>query len=100
MTTWGCSCGVAIKRLVELGAPHAKRMHLAGIPESNWSVADWLTHFSEEEKYLFPLFPNYVRRMLTTHHVTFRRQLRAFGRVDASLMRRHASIEDTFAARV
>jgi hypothetical protein len=100
-TGWGCSCSVTIKWLAARGAPHATRMHKIGKSESTWQPSDWLQHFAEEERYLFPYFPQYVRRMLGRHHAAFRKQLREYGRiVDDALMQKHAAMEDTFTAKI
>lgn len=82
--------------LVSRGAPHATMVHKAARAESSWSSVDWLRHFEEEERFLFPRFPRYAQRILTQQHEYFRTQLRRFGTIDNQAMKKHAAMEDAY----
>jgi DUF438 domain-containing protein len=86
--------------LRRLGAAHAARMHEVMVQDPNhpWSVQDWLLHFSEEERFIFPMMVRVGMRAaverLARDHGIFREQFRRFGNVDRRLLDEHAKFED------
>lgn len=95
---WGCSCSQTIKWLAARGAPHAKSVHEEHRAESTWTVRDWLRHFDEEERFLFPVLPVRDAQILKSQHALFKMQLRTHGHVDERMMQKHAALEDRLVA--
>lgn len=91
-----CACQKMTRKLKELGAVHAAKMHdqSADGHVHRWSAHDWELHFREEERLIFPLLPREVARRLARDHAMFRRQLRTTGTLDPKRMAIHARLED------
>lgn len=86
--------------LRKLGAQHAARMHeiMTVDTQHPWSVRDWLAHFSEEERFIFPIMLQHGMRdhvlKLARDHASFREQFRRSGTADKALLEAHAELED------
>jgi len=90
-----CKCIVMMEILTKLGAVHAAAMHRQGAKISDWSNADWLTHFQEEEKYVLPLLPPDVAKYIFDEHEALRAQIKVFGKIkNDALLDEHSDYED------
>ena len=89
-----CSCAATLRWLCDHGAPHACAQRKARRAEINWTEADWLRHFDEEERLFCPRLPFPVAQKIRDDHARFRAQLRASGKLDLEEMRQHAALED------
>lgn len=101
-----CKCAKMMKTLAKLGAKHAAYMHYVMIKDPNykWTPQDWELHFTEEERYVFPVLMKFglrdvVRRLAAEHNV-LRQQLRRTGDVDRALLDRHSNEEDEIILRL
>lgn len=94
----GCNCQKTLHFLAKIGAHHAARMHKVGFAEQ-WKARDWLIHFDEEERLLFPIMRKkglalLVDRLLEQHEM-FRAEIRKRGEiVSLDALKQHARIED------
>lgn len=96
-----CKCRRVIETLRKLGATHAATMHdlaARGVPHA-WTKQDWLLHFAEEERLLFPRLAARGQlalvRTLAQEHAFFRGELQRYGRiVSQDRMDHHAEVED------
>lgn len=95
-----CGCDAAIELLSRLGAETAARMHAPGASIADWSPEDWLAHFEEEERLMFPLLHPSVAARLRAHHMAFRRTLTLSGRIDENALRKHSDLENAVAREV
>lgn len=90
-----CKCIVMMEILTKLGAVHAAAMHRKGGSPSDWSNADWLTHFQEEEVYVLPLLPPDVAKHIFDEHEAMRAQIKVFGAIkNDALLDEHSKYED------
>lgn len=91
-----CPCKKTMRILLKLGAKHAAAMHRN--PVAEWSIADWLMHFAEEEEILIPLLRKAYAfaeadKILEEHRI-FRKQVQLYGRMFGPALRRHGLYED------
>ncbi len=93
-----CDCPLVLGFLNEIGAKHSAKMHAN--PDHPWTDIDWLMHFAEEERYLFPLFPPAVVRTLLSQHQEFRRQISLGRPVSKRLLDKHGALEDAEMAKL
>jgi iron-sulfur cluster repair protein YtfE (RIC family) len=88
-------CPDVIAFLASIGCVHAARMHRPGALKSVWRADDWLAHFAEEERYLFPLLPEKLRSQLILEHMLLKRELETTGRIlSMDVLRAHSDAED------
>ena len=96
-----CECQRMTALLRRMGAHHAAKMHdtMSRYPEYAWSKEDWLQHFLEEEKFVFPVMVRAGMRaqaqQLGRDHARFREQFRRHGTVSKKELDAHAELEDS-----
>lgn len=92
-----CKCKRMARVMRALGATHAASMH--DNLGKKWSNQDWLTHFREEETYIFPIMwklgmKKEVNRLLREHD-KYRDQIARYGHItDKEGLVQHALLED------
>ena len=100
-----CKCEVTMQFMRDIGASHAAQMHLN--PDKNWTSEDWIIHFNEERKYLYPLIVKYftessaIIRDLEQQHFIFLNEIAIWGEIRSKeLLIRHSLYEDDLVGKL